>query len=221
MHCRVAVELIASNFPIEDRISLEDFVPGHLKVLFGERSVLEILLLWIQTGGIHRELLVSAQWAQQLRIETLPPTMGIIAVQQAQALVVDKIGLLFGIQRRIEIGHGLLIEQKVVEIDNAIRTIKLSCVGFRELIEIAWSELIRIISEQICILNRSGIQSFLDDTVLVQIPVADRTIIPIQQSLSIFIQIDSLGITSVTPLLQPVPLHSCIVVLENFVNGWD
>jgi hypothetical protein len=90
------VELIASNFPIEDRISLEDFVPGHLKVLFGERSVLEILLLWIQTGGIHRELLVSAHWAQQLRIEASPTPIGILAVQKAQALVVDEIGGLRG-----------------------------------------------------------------------------------------------------------------------------
>jgi hypothetical protein len=30
-------------------------VPGPLKVLFVERPILEIHLLWIQTGGIHRE----------------------------------------------------------------------------------------------------------------------------------------------------------------------
>jgi hypothetical protein len=84
------MDLITSNFPVKDRIAIEDFVPGHLEDLFVERTLLEIHLLWIQTGGIHRKLLGSPHGTQQLRIEASPTAVGVLAGQKTQDLIVDE-----------------------------------------------------------------------------------------------------------------------------------
>ena len=86
----VAMDLIASNFPIEDRIALEDFVPELLEVFFFKGTLLELFPLWIQTGGIHRKLLGSPHGTQQLRIEASTSLVWVLAGQKTHDLVVDE-----------------------------------------------------------------------------------------------------------------------------------